>query len=50
MPERAEVVERIAALVGVDVLRVTDATSRWLKTSATMVDGTEAPVSLLRRA
>jgi hypothetical protein len=46
MPERAEVVERIAALVGVDVLRVTDATSRWPALATLMVDGTETPVSL----
>jgi hypothetical protein len=46
MPERAEVVERIAALVGDDVLRVTDATSRWPALATLMVDGTEAPVSL----
>jgi HNH endonuclease len=46
MPARVELIDRIAALVGNDVLRITDATSRWPALATLVVDGTEVPVSL----
>jgi hypothetical protein len=46
VPARVELIDRIAALVGDDVLRITDATSRWPALATLVVDGTEVPVSL----
>lgn len=42
----AELPERIAALVGEDVLRITDATSRWPALGELVVDGVAMPVAL----
>ena len=46
MAERTNVIKRIAALVGDDIIRITDATSRWPALATLVVDGTEEPVSL----
>lgn len=42
----ADLPERIAALVGEDVLRITDATSRWPALGLLVVDGVATPVAL----
>jgi hypothetical protein len=43
---RADIIDRIAALVGVDVLRITDPDLGWPAHGTLVVDGTEVPVSL----
>ena len=46
MVGRADVIGRIAALVGEDVLHITDADLGWPAHGTLVVDGSEAPVSL----
>jgi hypothetical protein len=42
----AELPERVAALVGEDVLRLTDASSRWPALGELLIDGVSRPVAL----
>lgn len=43
---RAEIIDRVAELVGNDVLRVTDASSRWPALAELRVEGKHVPVAL----
>src|SRR3954470_12390972 len=42
----AELPHRVAALVGEDILRITDASSRWPALGDLVVDGVATPVAL----
>jgi hypothetical protein len=46
VPGRPDVIERIAALVGEDVLRATDTALGWPALAELVVDGTAVPVAL----